>query len=158
MKSVILIGTRHSIQRDFNQKEFEIYITNIVKEKKIGAIAEEIDQDSIAMKVSKEFSLNYLAIEPTPSERENLGIPSLSQIENSIFMDFDDNESSEAQEELRIRKNNSYRNRENEWLRRINKIKETSILIICGEAHFEPFRELLSKNKINIDDKSRIWK
>ncbi|HAS6090583.1 TPA: hypothetical protein O4G41_004656 [Vibrio alginolyticus] len=148
MKKVILIGTSHLTQWDLERSDFSNYVASIVKEHDIAAIAEEIDgKPTVVQKVASDAGLEYLNIEPNVEERIALGIYSnLSMIENEIFMEFDDHESLEALEELELRKQRGYRLREQEWLKRINALDTSPLLVVCGANHVYPFKELLQEN------------
>lgn len=158
MTLVILIGTNHSIQRDKDCTDFKIYINNVVQKHKVQAIAEEIDKESTAFQVANEHQINYLIIEPTPEERKMLEIPSLSEIESSIFFDYDDTNSQEAISDCETRKQEAYRAREKEWLKRIQMTNTSPILAICGAAHFNSFKALLTTNGIKVIEQCQNWK
>ena len=157
MKSVFLIGTRHSIQKDHRREDFKNYIIEAIKKNCITAIAEEIDKDSIASKIADEFSKKYKIIEPNKAERENLGIPSLAAMTHSVSMELDDADPSESIARLEEVKESSYRLREREWLRRINAMNESHILVIFGSAHYQQFRKLLSESSFTITDLCADW-
>lgn len=158
MNNVIVLGTSHNIQRGIKRNpDFEIYIKTLIEKYGIETIAEEIDQLSIAARIAENSVINYTVIEPTSDERLALGIPSLSEIEFGVFMEFDDHSSEEAKEQLKIRKESSYRAREKEWLNRLNVIVDCPILVICGANHFEPFSALLSENKYDVVRECKCW-
>lgn len=157
MSKVVLVGTNHTIQRDFVRTDFTDYISALVSKYDVKIIAEEIDTNSVPANIAKKLNLGYVVIEPTLQERTSLGIPSLGVIENSIFMDFDDCSSKEAQSELSLRKELVFRSRENEWLKRITTQQSFPILIIFGANHFQPFSELLRQNGFEVVDECPLW-
>jgi len=156
LKEIILLGTRHSIQRgEKREQDFRIFMNHLISTHRPSTIAEEIEDKYIVADIASLKGLNYLIIEPTREEREKLGILDTSIIEHNIFMEFDDHDSDEAKAELQMRKEEVYRAREREWLRRINNVKECPILVICGANHFYPFAKLLNENgykTIQVDD------
>jgi len=154
---VVLIGTNHTIQRDRGRTDFTQYVDESIRKNGVKSVAEEINVETSTSDIAREIGLEYLVIEPTPEERVALEIPSLGQIENSIFMDFDDPNSLEAKEELSKRKENSYRTREEEWLKRINTLQASPTLIICGAHHFSSFKTLLQQNGYEVIDECPIW-
>jgi hypothetical protein len=157
MSNLVIVGTNHTIQRDLSHSAFDSYIGGLISQFGVKVIAEEIDVESIPSRLAKQHTLQYVNIEPTPDERVELGIPSLNQIENSIFMEFDDCHSLEAQVECEKRKQDAYRNREQEWLKRVKSVQDNPILVICGANHFEPFSELLEKNGYSVIKHCALW-
>lgn len=133
------------------------YIDGLILELRIKAIAEEIDVKSIPSQLAKKHSLKYVNIEPSPQERATLGIPSLSQIENSIFMEFDDSHSKDAQIECEKRKQEAYRTREKEWLNRVKSIQDDPILVVCGTDHVESFSKILVQSGYLVTKYCALW-
>jgi len=152
-----LVGTTHSIQRDSSQIGFSKYIYEIIKKYKIQCIAEEIDVSVVLIEISKSIGIEHRIIEPTPIERESLGILSLSAIEHSIFIDFDDVNSSEAKFELKNRQQEVSKAREEEWLRRVENIDGNPILVVCGANHFESFAALAESNGFCVKKEINCW-
>jgi len=106
-------------------------------------------------------------IEPTPEEREVLGIEDRTdidlefQIRNKVENHSDEltihNLPIKEYEAYTERYQTVYRQREAEWLKRIYKLNTWPILIICGANHCQPFFELLSKEGIDIVKESSEW-
>ncbi|HHC6615580.1 TPA: hypothetical protein ACN311_004899 [Vibrio parahaemolyticus] len=157
MSDVVIVGTSHTIQRDMSHSGFKSYIEDLISQFGIKVIAEEIDVDSIPSQLAEKHNLQYINIEPNPAERAALGIPSLNLIEHSIFREFDDFDSEEAQAECERRKQEAYRSREQEWLKRVESIQANPILVICGANHFEPFSELLEQSGISVTKHCSLW-
>lgn len=157
MNKVILVGTLHPIQKNFDSTDFENYIKSLVRKYDVKVIAEEIDSDSVAAKISKEFNIGYLVIEPTLQERRSLGIPTLNDIDYSIFMEFDDLTLEEIETESTKRKDEAFRQREKEWLKRINKLSSFPIIAVIGANHFIPFCELLKLNNYEVVEECPLW-
>ena len=161
MKKVILIGTSHTIQRGKSlNPDFRNYVECLVRAYAPQAIAEELEQTaaSVASQIATLVGLPYFIIEPTVEERKQLGIPSINEIDNHIFMGFEDITSLEARDESIKYKESAYRARENEWFRRLNKINKWPVLVICGAAHYTPFSDLLQKNGIDVIAECEDWK
>lgn len=157
MSDVVIVGTSHTIQRDMSHSGFKSYIEGVISQFGIKVIAEEIDVDSIPSQLAEKYNLQYMNIEPNPAERTALGIPSLNQIENSIFMEFDDFDSKEAQVECERRKQEAYRSREQEWLKRVKSIQDNPMLVICGANHFESFSDLLEQCGLSVTKHCSLW-
>lgn len=158
LNQIILVGTSHSIQRDKSRSDFSDYIKGLIEKYNIGAIAEEIDDQSVVADLSTKLGVFYRNIEPTPEERKALGISSLNEIDCSIFMEFDDPNSQSAQTESKVRKEKVYARRESEWLARVKNINSFPILVICGANHFQSFGDLLKKNGFQVMDECKLWK
>lgn len=168
MKSVVLIGTNHEIQRGTKLKKyFEEYILCLVKKHDINGVAEEINEDAefiVAKKVCENLSIIHKIIEPHPSEYDELGIEHIHKIDY-YFSNLDlvslppnkTNSSSQVSEEYEYRVQETYRRRENEWLKRILNLNVWPVLIICGSSHFKPFSELLLQNDIKITFGEPSW-
>ncbi|ELF1354564.1 hypothetical protein ACPFT9_003403 [Vibrio cholerae] len=157
MSNVVIVGTKHTIQRDMSHSDFRSYIDGLISQFGIKVIAEEIDAESIPSYLAKKHDLQYINIEPNPKERAALDIPSLNQIVNSIFMEFDDFNSEDAQVECERRKQKAYRRREKEWLKRVAALQDNPILVVCGANHFESFSELLEQSGFSVTKYCALW-
>ena len=158
LTQVVLIGTSHTIQRDFTRPDFREYINKNISKHNVDAIAEVIDvSDSVVSGIAVHLGIEYKIIEPNEQERIALGIESLNQIENSIFMEFDDNESPEASAESEARKKSTFRTREKEWLKRLKAMQGKQLLVICGANHITPFCELLKNSYFNVVVECELW-
>ncbi|WP_281716325.1 hypothetical protein [Alteromonas sp. CyTr2] len=158
MTEVVLVGTLHSKQRDKETTNFSNYIKETITKYDIDALAEEIDiHDSVVFDISNELNIEYKIIEPNEHERIALGIDSLNQIEFAILMLFDDVESVEAKSECEKRKQQTYREREQEWLKRVKAMRGQRILVICGAAHINTFNQLLKKSNFNVIIECSLW-
>lgn len=170
MKRAILIGTSHNIQRgELHTNEFKIFLKEICDKHNISAIAEEIDNRciSVAANIASERDMNYKIIEPTPEEAQQIGIEQVHLIEYEFMNRYDisnwPNEPSittlgqEIYELFDKRVQTTYRQRESEWLKRINNFNCWPVLIICGATHFEPFANLLIENDIDTQKECSGW-
>jgi len=158
LTQLVLIGTSHPIQRDSTRSDFREYINANITKHHVDGIAEEIDvSDSVVSDIAGHLGLEYKIIEPNEQERIALGIDSLNQIENSIFNEFDDDESLEATAECEARKQSTFRAREKEWLKRIKTMEGKQLLVICGANHITPFCELLKSCTFNVIVECEFW-
>ncbi len=171
MKKAILIGTSHPIQRGHTAKseEFKSYLKSLCDSYNIKAIAEEIDNEcvSIAKQITDEYTLDYKIIEPTLEEQLLLGIKDDNYITENMMTEYDikywpsDIEShplsNKIHEEYDQKKQATYRQREAEWLKRIQALNSWPLLIICGADHYEPFAQLLSENEICVRKDNGRW-
>ena len=109
--------------------------------------------------MSTKLNIQYKIIEPNEEEREELGIEDRADIDAEFrrvnnVQDYSEelslnNLSAKEYEKYDERTQNVYRQRELEWLRRINNLNTWPVLIICGANHCQPFFELLSKKGIS---------
>jgi thymidylate synthase len=163
MKNVVLLGTNHSIQRGKIQKNsFKSYIKHLCTEHNIKAIAEEIDNKDtyIAQTISKELKIKYKIIEPTLDEKQVLEIKEEDNIIYELINMYNIKNWDEqyknndlppkALEEYGKRLEKTYRQREDEWLKRIDKLDTWPLLVICGDAHSQPFCKLLNSSNIDV--------
>ncbi|WP_152552618.1 hypothetical protein [Aeromonas taiwanensis] len=157
MSSVVIVGTKHTIQRDISHSGFRTYIEGLISQFGIKVIAEEIDVDSIPLYLAKKHNLQYINIEPNLEERAVLGIQNFNQIENSIFMEFDELNSKEAKIECEKRKREAYQRREKEWFKRVKSIQYEPILVVCGANHLESFSDLLEKAGFSVTKHCELW-
>lgn len=172
MKKVILIGTKHSIQRDdISGNKFELTIKELIKKFEIKAIGEEIDDKcvSVANKIATEEKISYKVIEPTPSENKSLGIEKLDVLDYNIrekyeLEDFPSNLINSGKEfDFKIRKEyislieDTYRQREQEWKKRIEQLNIYPILVICGSCHFKEFSKLLKESAFEVIEENERY-
>ncbi len=167
MKTVVLLGTRHTIQRgNIQEDSFKFHIKQLCTEHNIKAIAEEIDDFDtyIVQAVSEEIGIPHKIIEPTPDEKKNLEIEEVHIIEDILMTkysikdwdeQYEENRPPEAFKEYRKRLEKTYRQRENEWLKRIKKLNTWPLLVICGNDHSQPFYELLILSDIDVIKRHR---
>lgn len=165
-----MLGTNHEIQRgNFIQKEeFRLYLEQLVNDHEIKAIGEEINDDNPTISLAKEVATNnaiaYKIIEPNPNEYDELKIEHVHNIDYQFRCRYDLEESPSnislrklAYEEYDSRIQNTYRTREAEWLKRLQKLDKWPVLVICGADHFQPFCKLLIENGINVKKDNPYW-
>lgn len=170
MKKAVLLGTSHTIQRGDDQKDsFQSHIEHLCKTHKVEAIAEEIDDKtiSIANTTANEFDITHKIIEPNEEETKSLNI----ELEHEIFYQlmtkyeidpypkrpYDKNMAPDVYEEYKTRLEKTYREREAEWLKRINELDTWPVLIICGAYHYQPFYDLLVSKGIHVIKEESKW-
>lgn len=172
MKTVILLGTKHSIQRDdIDENKFESLIKELIKEFDIKAIGEEIDTscNSVANKIADIEKIKYIITEPTPKEKKELEIEEPDKIDYFIKEKYElmkypsqlikNNESfnpairKEYVEEV----HKIYRLREKEWKRRVEELDIYPILLICGSCHFKEFSQLLKESGFEVVEKDKKY-
>lgn len=170
MNKAVLLGTSHPVQKGNNQKcNFMSHIEQLCSTYHVRAIAEEIDNNtsSIAADVSSNLGIAYKIIEPTPIELQELGIEEIHCIEYELMSRYElkiwpdnpnvENLVSDVYKEYHERLQATYRQRESEWLKRINEINTWPVLIICGADHYDPFCELLISSDIDVEKAEKKW-
>lgn len=173
MNKVVLIGISHSIQRgDLHAEKYKSYIKDLCNTYHIKAIAEEIDNNDtyIASDISSKLSIEHKIIEPTEEEKKDLDILTLNEIDIIMHNKYllpetptdeprlqswpnsptEDNLPSDIFEEFDRMRQYTFRQRESEWLKRIKELNIWPVLVICGADHYQPFKDLLSENSIDI--------
>jgi hypothetical protein len=177
MKKVILVGTSHTIQRGNSKaQEFESYIKELCSSYNVNAIAEEIDNKDnyICFDICKDLNIKYKIIEPTEEEKQKLGILTLDEIDKYMhhkYLESEDpvtkpileiwpknpskeNLPEDIYNEYESASQNTYRQREEEWLNRIVILNTWPVLVICGADHYEPFKKLLTENNFEVISKN----
>ena len=153
------LGTNHSIQQNIILgDEFNALVRHLIQKYSILAVSEEIRPTdySIAKQIANELDISHLIIEPTLEEKKELGIDDPGRIEMELMMgSVEPGEqntflSEEQLLELGQRTQETYRQREEEWLRRIKSLNIWPVLVICGAAHYEPFIEKLTQEGVNV--------
>lgn len=169
MNRAILLGTSHTIQRGDDQKDsFNFYLKKLCRIHEVKAIAEEIDNKhkSVAADMANVLKITHKIIEPTPDELEELGIEEVHFMEYQLMSlhEIDDWPAepstglpADVYKEWTDRIQYTYRLRESEWLRRINKLNTWPVLIICGADHYQPFYELLVEAGIDVVKEEDKW-
>ncbi len=170
MKTAVILGTNHGIQRGENRKDdFKSYLKNLCEQHKIRVIAEEINDNAnfiVAKSVCENLCIDHLIIDPNPTEYEQFGIKKYHVIEYEVMKLYDldlkpsdDNGTPlEALNEFESRIRNEHCHpRESVWLKRIQKHGNWPTLVICGSHHFETFSNLLLDNDIRVISTESHW-
>jgi hypothetical protein len=78
----------------------------------------------------------------------NLDMPSNLQVEDLT---------PDARQDYEAKVQITYRQREAEWLRRIEQLNIWPVLVICGSDHFDHFCELLTTSGIEVISDEKNW-
>ena len=151
-KHIYIIGTDHRYQNgsmDFTEDQHEGFrsaLANIAEEYQIKLIAEENNTEalnengitqSVPQKVAANVNTRHLFTEADRGYRAKNGMKQENDIRASGFMN------NLNDEEIRLRVEESYRNRENYWLKQIIEADCWPVLFICGANHAEEFSKLV---------------
>lgn len=174
MNTVVLIGTRHSIQ--LGERSPDLF-KNVLREQcqnhNVKGVAEEINQGdtTIASALAAELYLPHLYADPDTKERIERDIP--NNISIDLVIEYGDrfpnicnwpktpsseNLPQEVWNEYSKRTHNAYRMREKIWLEKILYFDKWPLLFICGEKHFLEFSKLLKQNGVRVVEASEDWK
>lgn len=152
MPVVLIVGTSHEFQcatqdvhadaidafRDFLR---QAVITNdavaIAEEMSSAALAENGLAQSVAQGISGELGIAHDLADPSPEDRERLGIQQRNDIELSGFLAGRDRMEIEAQ----VRR--SYEIREVFWASRLAALDLFPVVFICGASHVHTFQNKL---------------
>jgi hypothetical protein len=172
VNTVALLGTSHSIQR--GEQLFLTLLENTFIGIRYQSIAEEIDRNAIylAETFCIQNKLTYTCIEPSPEERVELGIASLSNITFQIMNEFEDehpelsiwpsdaNEStlpSDVWNRYSELSDIQHRAREQIWKDRLLELNLWPCLCIIGADHYTPFKQLLVRAGLRVIDIASDW-
>lgn len=152
MQTVLIVGTSHEFQcatqdvpadaidafRDFLR---QAAITNnavaIAEEMSSAALAENDLAQSVAEGISGELGIAHDLVDPSPEDRERLGIQQRNDIERIGFFAGRDRMEIEAQ----VRR--SYDIREEFWASRLSAAALFPVVFICGAYHVCTFQNKL---------------
>lgn len=173
MNTVVLIGTRHSIQLGESSPDL---FKNVLREQcqshKVKGVAEEIKQGdtTIASALAAELHIPHSYADPDAKERMERGI--LNNIELGLIMEYGDrfpekniwpetpsseNLPQEVLNEYLKRTHDAYRMREQMWLENILSFDNWPLLFICGSKHFLEFSKLLKQNGVRVVEAYEDW-
>lgn len=173
MNVVVLLGTRHSIQRGENRPDlFRTIVMQVCDRYNIKSIAEEIDNafKTIAWTISGEQGCEYLYADPDREERVERGIPiefalDIQQKYVDKYPEISmwpsepnkDNLPKEVWMEYVRITNHSNRMPEKVWLEKIEGIISWPLLFICGADHFDEFSKLLTRSGYQVINSYTDW-
>ena len=140
---IYLVGVDHRIQHegylDSRKKvalrKFRAYLKNIVCERGIRVIAEEFSEDAL--------SRNHTEVSSARKVAQALGI-------EHRFCD-------PTRQERKVRKIMTDRQREREWLNRLQEFSQRNVLFLCGSLHLQTFQKLLRKRGFEVGILSDKW-
>jgi hypothetical protein len=165
-----LIGTCHKtqIQSDLSRKgalgivpwskvtAFRKYLSDAVETLTAVGIAEELSEevlekcghgaDSVARSVAQERKLVHMFCEPSPKDREKLGLRVGSEmVEHAQALATKTSRAWEEVHREEVRK--QFTVREKFWIEQLFAFgEETSVIFICGADHIETFSQTLSSS------------
>lgn len=152
MPAVLIVGTSHDFQRATPNVSpdaidaFRDYLRQVVVTNDVVAIAEEMSSaalaenglaQSVSQGIAAELGIAHDLADPSPEDRERLGIQQRNQIQLAGFLDGEDPDEIEA----KVRR--SYDIRENFWASRLAALARFPVVFICGASHVHTFREKL---------------
>ena len=165
-KIVVIFGTYHSFQKGIEKRtEFEQAITDIIEKHNVSLIGDEIDgSHSVVKDVASKQNIGYIIIEPTPSEKEDLGIEQEHciryELESRFQLEGEPDVGKwhqDAKNEYFDRLEKTYREREAEWLNRIENSGVWPALAVFGSYHYEEFGKLLTQKGYQVIKESPRW-
>lgn len=139
-------GDRRCTEED--EAAFASLLREIATSLGIAGLAEELNrqaleevgkQVSVAERIASALRIQHFFCEPDRSERVALGIKDENQIRMSAFPNFLPED--EVQELIA----EHWQKREQEWLRRMEGLKEAKVLLVCGADHVSTFIPLASQ-------------
>jgi len=150
---ISIIGIRHNVQwqNDTNiARQYMTYLREVTLKLDAGVIAEEWSNDapgtdsSNTERVSLELGVEYLAVDPSIQEREEMGLPMPNDIRKQLG--FSNQELTDAEEKKFMIEQFKYvPTREKFWLNRLNSVRKQNVIFICGEEHLGQYNPLRRK-------------
>jgi len=126
----------------------------------IIAIAEEWSEASskrygVSETVAKRISINrgyqHLYADPPPEVQNKLAIWNEGEIKAAgSYKNW-------SKDQIHAEINNSYRKRENYWLKGLEEFNVWPALFVCGSEHFDPFADLLRSAGISVHEEHKDW-
>jgi hypothetical protein len=123
----------------------------IAEEANEQALRDVGSRASVPQLVAHKLKIFHLFCDPDRTERQLLGIHEENMIRVSAFPEML-NEATVQQLSAQ-----SWRRREEEWLRRLNNIKATRIIFICGAEHIATFPALAVQRGFQVVVEHATW-
>jgi hypothetical protein len=124
------------------------------------AIAEELNEQalqevgsdaSVPQLLARELNIPHLFCDPDRTERLALGIRDENSIRISAFpKDLDE-------ESVRILIDESWKRREEEWIRRLRGLAVSRLVFVCGADHISTFAPLATEHGFQVSVAHRDW-
>ena len=143
LRSIFIVGTGHQAYQtrprcgpQDGADAFKRHIQQMTRMHGCKTIAEEMSVeamggcDTVGAEVAKEDNLIHILCDPTCSERKALGIS-----KDNTQVDID--------------------KRENEWLKRLERSSEYTVLFLCGANHVYSFAQICLNRRIGVNDSDR---
>jgi len=133
-------GQDHCTESD--ESEFAQMLRDLFTSAAADVLAEELNQQaleevgrgkSVMQLIAAELSASHMFCEPDRAERVNLGIRVENEIRISAFPKTVD------EEVVQTLSAESWRRREQEWLRRLDAVKSKNVIFVCGADHIATF-------------------
>lgn len=152
MPTVLIVGTSHKFQRATTDAPldalvaFRDYLRQVAVANDVVLISEEMSgaalaenglAQSVAQGIAGELGIAHDLADPSPEDREQLGIQQRNEIELAGFFADRDPEEIEAQ----VRR--SYDIRENFWISRLLASDLFPAVFVCGASHVHTLRDKL---------------
>jgi hypothetical protein len=134
-------------------EEFAQYLKEQAKKLKITLIAEEANEEGLCKykaktcagrDVSKELGIKHRFCDPNSSERKDIGIPSEYEIREQLGLGHEITLSPDKANRLTEEEKKFWPRREQFWFDKIRDKTDEPIIFICGSAHLESFKLLLT--------------
>lgn len=163
---IVVLGTNHRFQwGELKADEFRCELNRLIEEHQIKLIADEIDNKPSVVKHAADIcNIEYIVIEPSPDEKKELGIKEESEIHFGIHSQFELEDDcdfeywpEDAKKEYYSELESSFRQRELEWLRRIEEVGVWPSLVVCGSSHFEEFSSMLELKGYEVIRTHNYW-
>ena len=166
MNKVILVGTSHLIQCESAAREsagaetFVDYLAGLVKSFNASSLAEEMSDEGLAERgisetvagnLARQLGIPYDLSDPDTQTREALGIFQRNDIEAAGFLA----NRTRAQIEAEVAR--TYQIRERFWAQRLQALNAFPLVFVCGAAHVDSFRDVLTSLGFEVRIASRNW-
>lgn len=166
MRTVVIVGTSHSIQAPTKgtnavvTEEFKRFLRDLCAAFGIRAVAEEISAEalgqrslveSIPMQVASSLNLDHRCCDPESAERIRLGILQENDIRAQGFL--------QNWSEIRIAQHvaASHTKREGIWLKHLQDLNRWPVLFVCGANHVQGFHSLLREQRLSAVVATEDW-
>ena len=166
--NIYIVGTNHSHQLiDYDHgdaQKFAQYLSTVCESKSIDFVAEELNEESIALweakgstarLVSLRFSIPHKFCDPDSKQRKKIGILSDEELKTNLGFGkcLTEKQSVTFEEEKR----KTWPIRENFWLESIRNSAHTNCLFIVGKNHVQSFSRLLSSQGYAVEILNDNW-
>ncbi len=144
---ISIIGIRHNVQWQEDTeiaREYMEYLRKVTMELGAAVIAEEWSDDapgadtSNTELVSRDLGVEYLTVDASLQEREEMGLPMPWDIRKRLGLS--SGELSDVEKEkLMIEEFKYVPTREKFWFDRLESVRKQEVIFICGEEHLGPY-------------------
>jgi hypothetical protein len=165
---VYFIGLNHRHQlcgyKQGAAEKFDSYLHKFCHDANIDLISEELSEaaislwgatGSVARNVALQLSIQHLFCDPSPDERECLGI--LTSKEIAVSLGFEEVWSKTQEAEITAEERNYWPIRERFWLERLRTVAFHNCAFILGSEHVDSFGSLLGTEGYQVQVICRDW-